>query len=121
MSIAFGIFIGIAPFWGFQTLIVLFLAIFFKLNKVIAFAFSNVSFPVFIPFIICGSLKIGNYFVRTGKPLLLDTSMTFADIQNNISQYLIGSFVLATIMSILFGLFGYFLLTIFSTFKKKSI
>ena len=119
-SIALGTFIGIAPFWGFQTIIVLFLAVFFKLNKLIAFAFSNVSFPVFIPFIIYGSLKIGSYFVNTGKPLLLDTSMTVADIQSNISQYLIGSFVLATIMSITFGLFGYFLLTVFSTFRSKK-
>lgn len=120
LSIALGTFIGIAPFWGFQTIIVLFLAIFLKLNKVIAFAFSNVSFPVFIPFIIYGSLKMGSYFVRTGKPLLLDTSMTLADVQNNITQYLIGSFVLATIMSVIFGLFGYFLLTIFSTFRSKK-
>jgi glycosyltransferase involved in cell wall biosynthesis len=120
LSIALGTFIGIAPFWGFQTIIVLFLAVFFKLNKLIAFAFSNVSFPVFIPFIIYGSLKMGSCFVNTGKPLFLDTSMTLADVQNNISQYLIGSFVLATMMSIIFGLFGYFLLTIFSTFKSKK-
>jgi glycosyltransferase involved in cell wall biosynthesis len=120
LSIALGTFIGIAPFWGFQTIIVLFLAVLFRLNKVISFAFSNVSFPIFIPFIIYGSLKMGSYFVRTGKPLLLDTSMTLADVQNNITQYLIGSFVLATIMSVIFGLFGYFLLTIFSTFKNKK-
>ncbi|WP_394758031.1 DUF2062 domain-containing protein [Flavobacterium sp.] len=119
-SIALGTFIGIAPFWGFQTIIVLFLAVFFKLNKLIAFAFSNVSFPVFIPFIIYGSLKMGSYFVRTGKPLLLNSSMSLADVQNNIAQYLIGSFVLATIMSITFGLFGYFLLTVFSTFRSKK-
>ncbi|WP_395047323.1 DUF2062 domain-containing protein [Flavobacterium sp.] len=120
LSIALGTFIGIAPFWGFQTIIVLFLAVFFKLNKLIAFAFSNVSFPVFIPFIIYGSLKMGSYFVKTGKPLLLETSMTLVDVQNNISQYLIGSFVLATMVSIIFGLSGYFLLTIFSTFKSKK-
>jgi glycosyltransferase involved in cell wall biosynthesis len=119
-SIALGTFIGIAPFWGFQTIIVLFLAVFLKLNKVIAFAFSNVSFPVFIPFIIYGSLKMGSYFVRTGKPLLLNSSMSLADVQNNITQYLIGSFVLATIMSITFGLFGYFLLTLFSTFRNNK-
>ncbi|SNB15199.1 Glycosyl transferase, group 2 family protein [Flavobacterium psychrophilum] len=120
LSITLGVFIGVAPFWGFQTIIVLFLAIFFKLNKLIAFAFSNVSFPIFIPFIIYGSLKTGSYFVRTGKPLLLDTSMTLADVESNVTQYLIGSFVLATIMSIIFGLFGYFLLTIFSASKSKK-
>lgn len=120
LSIALGTFIGIAPFWGFQTLIVLFLAVFFKLNKLIAFAFSNVSFPIFIPFIIYGSLKMGSCLVKTSKPLLLDTSMTLADVQNNIGQYLIGSFLLATIMSIIFGVSGYFLLTIFSAFRNKK-
>ena len=119
-SIALGTFIGISPFWGFQTIIVLFLAVLFKLNKVIAFTFSNISFPVFIPFVIYGSLKIGSYFVRTEKPLLLDTSMTFVDVQNNISQYLIGSFFLAAMMSIIFGLFGYLLLTVFSVFSNKK-
>jgi hypothetical protein len=52
--------------------------------------------------------------------LFLDTSMTFSDIQNNIHQYLVGSFILAIIMSIIFGLSGYFALTLFSTFKIKK-
>jgi glycosyltransferase involved in cell wall biosynthesis len=37
-SIALGVFIGICPFWGFQTILVLSLAAVLKLNKVIAFA-----------------------------------------------------------------------------------
>jgi glycosyltransferase involved in cell wall biosynthesis len=48
-SIALGIFIGISPFWGLHTILVFFLAMSFKLNKVISFAFSNISFPPFIP------------------------------------------------------------------------
>ncbi len=119
LSIALGVFIGISPFWGLQTFIVLALAVLFKLNKVISFAFSNISFPPFIPFIIYGSLKIGGYFIQSTKPLFFDSSMTFSDIQVNINQYLVGSFFLAALMSILFGLLGYILLTIFSTFKNK--
>ncbi len=119
-SIALGIFIGISPFWGLQTIIVLFLAVLFNLNKAISFAFSNVSFPPFIPFIIYGSLKIGGYFIQSTKPLIFDSSMTFSDVQVNITQYFVGSFILATIMSILFGLSGYILLTIFSTFRNKK-
>lgn len=120
LSIALGVFIGISPFWGLQTVIVLALAVFFKLNKVISFAFSNISFPPFIPFIIYGSLKIGGYFIPNAKPLVFDSSITFSDIQVNINQYLVGSFILAAAMSILFGLTGYLLLTIFSTFKNKK-
>ena len=119
LSIALGVFIGISPFWGLQTIIVLALAVLFKLNKVISFAFSNISFPPFIPFIIYGSLKIGGNFIQSTKPLFFDSSMTFSDIQVNINQYLVGSFILAALMSILFGLSGYILLTIFSTFRNK--
>ncbi|WP_264564762.1 DUF2062 domain-containing protein [Flavobacterium sp. N3904] len=119
-SIALGVFIGISPFWGFQTIIVIALAVLFKLNKAIAFAFSNISFPPLIPFVIYGSLKIGSYFIISDKPLLLNTEMTFADIQKNISQYLVGSFVLATLMALLFGTTSYLLLTFVNNFKHKK-
>jgi glycosyltransferase involved in cell wall biosynthesis len=118
-AIALGVFVGIAPFWGFQTILVLFLAVLLKSNKAIAFAFSNISFPPFIPLIIYGSLNIGNCFIHSKTPLLLDQSVTFADIPEHITQYLVGSFILATLLSIIFGLTGYLLLTIFSTFKNK--
>lgn len=118
-AIALGVFIGIAPFWGFQTIFVLFLAVLLKLNKAIAFTFSNISFPPLIPFIIYGSLKAGSYFIHSNAPLSFDRSLSFSDIQQNISQYLVGSFILATAMSIIFGLAGYLLLTIFSTFRHK--
>jgi glycosyltransferase involved in cell wall biosynthesis len=119
-SIALGVFIGICPFWGFQTILVLSLAVLLKLNKAIAFAFSNVSFPPFIPFIIYGSLKIGSYFITSDKPLILSMDMTLADIQKNIAQYLVGSFILATFMALLFGLTGYLLLTLADNLKQKK-
>lgn len=119
-SIALGIFIGLSPFWGFHTLLVLSLAVLLKLNKAIAFAFSNISLPPFIPFIVYGSLKIGSYFVVSDKSLILNTSMTLSDIEKNITQYVVGSLILATILSILFGLTSYLLLILSSNFKSKK-
>jgi len=119
-SIALGVFIGIAPFWGFQTIIVLFLAVFLRLNKVISFAFSNISFPPFIPFIIYASLQIGSFFIPDLTPLHFNRLITLSDIQQHIAQYLVGSFILATVLSIIFGLVGYLFLSIFSTFKNKQ-
>ena len=120
LSIALGVFIGLTPIWGFHTIIVLFLAVLFRLNKAIAFAFSNVSFPPFIPFIIYGSLKIGGFFVYSEKPLLLNASFTWDDVKNNLFQYIIGSFILASLSAVIFGLAGYLILTFFSTFKNKK-
>ena len=115
LSVALGVFIGISPFWGFQTLIVLFLAFALRLNKLIAFAFSNVSIPPLIPFIIYASLKIGSFLL--GKPPLppfeWDAFESYKEfIGQHLSEYVIGSFVLATVSAILFGIASYLLLGI---------
>jgi glycosyltransferase involved in cell wall biosynthesis len=116
LSIALGIFIGIAPFWGFQTVLVFFLAIVLKWNKMLAFAFSNISFPPLIPFIIYASLQVGSFFVKGNENFSFYHNLTFESIKNHTFQYLVGSFILATISAITFGLFSYFLLSL----KGKS-
>jgi glycosyltransferase involved in cell wall biosynthesis len=118
-AIALGVFIGISPFWGFQTVLLLFFATIFKLNKVIAYMASNVSFPPFIPFVIYGSLKMGSFFVSTDAPLILDSSITLDDIQKNATQYIVGSLTLASVLALASGLLSYMLLTLFSSKKKQ--
>lgn len=120
-AIALGIFIGISPFWGFQTILLFTFAALFKLNKVIAYLASNVSFPPFIPFVIYGSLKMGSYFVSNDAPLILDSSITLDDIQKNATQYIVGSLILASVLALSVGLISYLLLTAFSSKNKTSI
>jgi glycosyltransferase involved in cell wall biosynthesis len=117
-AIALGIFIGISPFWGFQTVLLFTFAALFRLNKVIAYLASNVSFPPFIPFVIYGSLKMGSYFVSNEAPLILDSSITLDDIQKNATQYIVGSLILASVLALSVGLLSYLLLTAFSSKKK---
>ncbi|MBS7230408.1 DUF2062 domain-containing protein [Flavobacterium psychroterrae] len=120
-AIALGIFIGISPFWGFQTVLLFTFAALFRLNKVIAYLASNVSFPPFIPFVIYGSLKMGSYFVSNEAPLILDSSVTLDDIQKNATQYIVGSLILASVLAMTFGLLSYLLLTAFSSKNKTNI
>lgn len=121
LSIALGVFIGIAPFWGFQTVLVLFLAYVFRLNKIISFAFSNVSIPPMIPLIIFGSLKIGGIFMENPQNVFPNSYTDFDEIKQHLTQYLIGSFILASIMAVILGITGYILMTIFSSNKNKQI
>lgn len=102
-SIALGVFIGLSPFWGFQTLIVISLAVLFKLNKVLAFVASNVSLPPFIPFIIAASLFLGAPFVH-GESNILSQELNFELVKNNLLQYVIGSAILATTISVISGI-----------------
>jgi len=109
LSIALGVFIGLSPFWGFQTLLVISLSVLFKLNKVLAFVASNVSLPPFIPFVIAASLFLGAPFVQ-GDSNFLSHELTFDLVRNHLLQYVIGSGILATTMSALSGIGVYLFL-----------
>jgi uncharacterized protein (DUF2062 family) len=102
-SIALGVFIGLSPFWGFQTLLVISLAVLFKLNKVLAFVASNVSLPPFIPFIIAASLFLGSPFV-SGNSDIFSQELNFDLVKNNLLQYIIGSMILASTASVISGI-----------------
>jgi len=108
-SIALGVFIGLSPFWGFQTLLVISLSVLFKLNKVLAFVASNVSLPPFIPFIIAASLFLGSPFISENSNIL-SQDLNFDLVKNNLLQYIIGSFILATTMSAVSGIAAFLFL-----------
>lgn len=120
LSIALGTFIGISPIWGFHTITVLFLATVFRLNRAIAFLFSNVSFPPFIPLIVFGSFWFGGLVTGSDATIWPGADFGWDDLKNNLAQYLIGSFILASLSAVIFGLSGYLLLTFFSTFRNKK-
>lgn len=118
LSVVLGSFIGIVPLWGLQSFLSIFLAVLFRWNKVISFAASNVSIPPMIPLIVFASLWIGSGFI--GTPL---TEIPRLDVinkqffQDHLLQYLLGSFILATSVSLLFGSITYGFLKI--NHKKK--
>lgn len=112
ISIGFGAFMGIVPAWGFQTALVISLSVFLRLNKVLAFTFSNISIPPFIPLIIYLSLLIGGWLLPSAstKVFLPLDEVSFATMQQHLLQYIVGSFALATLAGIIFGLGSYLLL-----------
>lgn len=117
LSIGLGVFMGIAPFWGFQTAITITLAVFFRLNKVLAFAFSNISFAPLIPLVIYASLLVGGLLFPSSPAFQLD-NVSLATIQTHLWQYLVGSLLLAASMALLFGSVSYLLLKIN---QRKSV
>jgi uncharacterized protein (DUF2062 family) len=115
-SVALGIFFGLAPFWGFQMLLVVFFAWIFKLNKFVALVASNISVPPMIPFIIFLSYKFGGLIVASNRiDFTFSSSVSIQDIHQNIWQYIVGSFLLAIIASFVAGLSAF----IFVKMKKR--
>lgn len=116
-SIALGVFIGLSPIWGFHTVSVIFLAILLKLNKVIAFAFSNVSLPPFIPFILYFSLKLGSWLLGENFVLSFNEIDPSLELVKYLKSYIVGSLALSISAAIFCGLAGYLVLTLFE--RKK--
>ncbi len=123
LAIALGVFIGIAPFWGLQTLLVFFLAQMLGLNKLLAFVFSNVSIPPFIPFILYASYQMGA--LVTGEEVSLNLNLdkvnSALDVLGGMKTYLIGSFILAGLSAFCSGLIFYLLFSIFKPAAKKKL
>lgn len=116
LSIALGIFIGLTPFWGFHTLLALSLAAIFKLNKFLSFVFSQISIAPLAPFIIGISMFFGSFFVE-GKTDFSHQELNLEMVKHNLLQYVVGSFVFATIIAMSFGFIFYYLLNLF---QKES-
>ncbi len=114
-AVALGVTIGIMPILGFQTIAALTLAYMLKLNKVIVVAFSNISLPPIIPFILYASLWTGCEILGTEMSLSMD-NITLENAKNSLLQYYIGGIVFAIASGILSGLVTFGLIKIF---RKK--
>ena len=119
LSIALGIFIGLTPLFGLHTVIVLFLASFFKLNKLLSYMCTHVSAPPFIPFIVAISLFFGAPFVSENQEINhQEINLEYA--KSHFTQYLIGSLIFACIASLILGLLSFFLLEKFKSSSKTN-
>lgn len=102
LSIMLGIFMGIVPLWGYQMIVAVSIAYFFKLNKTITLIASNISIPPFMPFLLYGSYLTG--CLVTGYPIDFKMSdISFNNLSTVLLQYVEGSIIFATLCSLLSG------------------
>ena len=64
-SVFTGVFLGVVPLYGIQTLLCIAVAFLFRLNKLTVLAAAQISLPMFAPFLIAAGIVIGE-FVRFG-------------------------------------------------------
>jgi len=118
-SIGFGVFMGIIPIWGFQILVAIFLAVLFKLNKMLVVVASNISIPPMIPVIIFLSYRCGGYWIGANNTAVtFNSSISLKLISANLQQYIYGSITLAVIAGASAALLSFILLKLF---KRKAI
>jgi uncharacterized protein (DUF2062 family) len=119
-SAAFGIFIGITPVWGLQTIIAISFAVLLKLNKSLVVIFSQVSFPPVFPLIILLSYKAGGYWIGNSSSSVPPVANS-KNIGSNIEQYLYGSITLAVVAGVVTGLLMFAWLKLVKAIKQYRI
>jgi glycosyltransferase involved in cell wall biosynthesis len=122
LSVGWGVFMGIFPAWGFQMLLCGILAHFFKLNKAISVLSSNISSPPFLPLIIYGSYKAGQWVLPSENNVPLDLDL----IESDPARFLMDSSLQYFTGSVIFGIIGAAVATgisycIFYLYQRASI
>jgi glycosyltransferase involved in cell wall biosynthesis len=117
-SVAFGVFMGIVPIWGFQLLVAISLAFLFRLNKAIVVTAAHISVAPMIPVIIFLSYKTGSLWMGSRNVDIPLDKISLQSIGEHLEQYLYGSISLAIFAGIIAGLLTFALLKLF---KRRPV
>jgi glycosyltransferase involved in cell wall biosynthesis len=120
LSIAFGVFMGIVPIWGFQMLVAITLAIFLKLNKALVIIAANISIPPMIPLIVYLSYKTGELILPQSEHHQYDSSISLQSIGEHAAQYIYGSIVFAVVAALTSGIISYIILKLSAEARTKQ-
>jgi uncharacterized protein (DUF2062 family) len=121
-SAAFGIFVGIIPIWGFQTLAAIFFAMALRLNKALVVIFSQVSFPPLMPLIIFLSYRAGGYWTgKTAAEITFSKKISILNINKNLQQYIYGSISLAILAAVTTGMLTFAILKFIKILKQYKL
>ncbi|MBW1803636.1 MAG: DUF2062 domain-containing protein [Deltaproteobacteria bacterium] len=114
---ALGVFFGTLPLIACHSIVILFAAAFFRLNKVVALSASQICMPPLVP-ALC--IETG-YFMRHGK-FLTEISMTTLGYQalERLYEWIIGSLLLAPVIAVLVGGTVY-IICIYISIKRRKL
>ncbi|MBU0764002.1 MAG: DUF2062 domain-containing protein, partial [Bacteroidetes bacterium] len=114
-----GVFIGVAPIWGWQIVAGITLAHIFRLNKVITVVASHISIPPMIPVILYVSYIFGGIILsHDTHNISYNASISFELVAKNAVQYVVGALLLGIALAVVTGTVTAVLLAVF---RKKPI
>ena len=120
LAVGLGVLLGIIPIYGFQSIAAITLSSLLGLNKPLTFGATFINNPVFQPFLILFSLEMGHLLLY-GRfhPLSLRGFSDF-DPWKEVSTWLVGSFVLGIILSVVTAILTYSILNLVKRHREKS-
>lgn len=109
-SLGFGVFMGILPVWGFQLLIGIPLAVYFKLNKALFLLAANISIFPLTPLVFAASLMTGKFILGYSDWSLDLSKMNLEQFKEAGLAFFLGGTLLALSAGVLTFLISFLLL-----------
>ncbi len=110
-SVSLGVCMSVLPIWGGQMAVALAIAHVLRLNKIVVTAFTNISLPPFIPFIVIASARLGSLI--TGQDVMVTTENVSAEkLGNSFLVYALGATILGVCLAAVVWLPTWLLLAI---------
>ena len=112
-GVAIGVFCGCFPFFGFQTLLGLFLAKVAKGNLVLAAIGTWISNPFTYAPLYFFNYKVGSFLLKNSPDIIFDRSLTLRELWKQGSVFslrlIFGSALVGLLLSLIFGLIVFLL------------
>jgi len=99
LAVGLGLFFGIVPVWGLQTVIAATLAHRLRLNMAITLLACNISLPPMVPFLLYAGTALGHWMFTGDLLKVALGEMTMARARDYVWQWLVGSLVLAIVVA----------------------
>ena len=112
VAIGWGVFCGVIPIWGWQTIFAAFSSHLMKLDKIIVIIFSNISVPPMVPLILYASMMTGAWILNIENSFSIE-SVSYNSVRQSLCQYVVGSMVLAVILGVLIFALTMIVMTIY--------
>lgn len=119
MALSLGVFIGVLPFWGFQTILAITLSSLFRLNRPLAVLGSGISITPLLPFIVFSSLSLGNHLIDNPAELRPISELGLQDAKEAVLSYLLGSVPSSILWSASFFLIFLAIFSLVQTVKAR--
>lgn len=118
VAVWLGIFLGALPLIACHTIVIIYVAFRFHLNKIVAVAASQFCMPPVVP-VLC--IEVG-YYMRTGQ-LLLDLSweIWLLEIHHRLWDWLLGALVVGPVLGLIGAIFVYLIARKFEMRATKEV
>ena len=99
-----GVFFGIVPIYGFQSLAAMGAAVLFRLNKPLTFAATFINNPVLQPFLVVASIGLGRLMLTGHYQVIAASPFSARGLASSLSSWFAGSVLLGVVLGGLMAL-----------------